>query len=83
MAARTVRFHVGDKVRVEPLATFAHANGTDMKGAKAILNFWAQRGWIVRRADGGFDVERQVPRRDPETLGHIRRLGHPTPQVHA
>lgn len=81
MAARNVRFHHADgKVNVEPLATFARANGTDMKGARAILDFWIERGWIMRRDDGGLDVKRRMPRQDTETMRRIHNLGHPVPE---
>lgn len=81
MAARTVRFHHKDgKQHTEPMATFAKANGTDMRGARRILELWQEKGWIERRKDGGFDVKNRRPRKDKWTMDKLREEGYPAPQ---
>lgn len=80
MAARAVRFHHSNGTfHVEPMLTFAKANGTDLNGAKRILELWVQKGWIVPRNGGGYDVKNRRPRKDPWTLQQLRAEGFPVP----
>lgn len=79
MAATKVRFHHADAsgVMVEPIARFASANGTNIHGARRILQLWEAKGWIVRRKDGGFEVKKRLPRKDKWTLDRLREEGFP------
>jgi len=81
MAAKMVRFHHQDGSKhLEPMARFAAANGTDIRGAKAILAYWESKRHITRRKDGGFDVHRRMPRQDPATMNYLRSNGFKAPK---
>jgi hypothetical protein len=66
MAAKKLRLHYPDgRIIVEPLTRTARENGTNLAGARALLDQWVSDGDLVRRPDGGFDVRRFKPRQHP------------------
>ena len=73
MAAKMLRLHMPTgKVVVEPLARVAHGNGLEAKEALALVAAWEAKGYIKRRADGGYDVKQVRPRPDTATVKSMR-----------
>lgn len=74
MTAKALRLHFPDgKVVVEPLTRTALANGlSGADEARKLVAAWEERGFIVRRSDGGYDVKHRRPRPDVATVRAMR-----------
>lgn len=57
---RVLRLHFPgrDKPVSEPIEQTARQNGTDIAGARALIERWVRDGDLRERADGGYDVIR-------------------------
>jgi hypothetical protein len=61
------------KVIVEPLLRTARGNGlSSLEEAVSLVAAWERRGYVKRRADGGYDVLNNRPRPDTQTVKSMR-----------
>lgn len=79
---KSVRIHrKTGSVTVRSVSTVAKMNGIKPTEVPHLLAAWEELGAVRKRSDGGYDVLKEVPPRDPRAIAIVLRRTAKRPAV--